>query len=144
MPQRPPPAAQGGCWCRRQGFGGTAVGAGVGAVAVVLPVVAGGGDGSGLHMAVVMFAVTGLHALFGAGGGGGHLPVVPIMAQGRNLICPNAVTTGAGCSVRMLIVASTICRARFSAGGLLGNVLFWTFFCRGSCHGRSSAVHHRC
>ena len=36
-------------------------------------------------MVVVIVAVTGLHALCGAGGGGGHCPVVPIiMVQGRD------------------------------------------------------------
>ena len=57
----------------------------MGAVAVVHPVVAGGGDGSGLHMAGVTVADTGLHALIGAGSGGGHCPVAPIMAQGGDL-----------------------------------------------------------
>ena len=57
--------------------------------------------------------------------GGGHRGLYIVMCVGvdGDGLLPSAVTTVVGCSVRLLIVASIICRARFSAGGLLGNVL---------------------
>ena len=140
------PQLKGAVGVDRLALGGTAVGAGVGAVAVVLPVVAGGGDllrllVAALRAGMLFFTCSGAGGLLNrsplaVGVGRSHIVsvtdmvgvtvVLPVMAQSWKLICPSTVTTVVGCSV--LIVASIICRARCSAGGFFFNVLGWTFF----------------
>ena len=97
----------------------------LGLMPVVEPVVFRLGNFLGLCMRRIVLASACSNTLFFAGGGGGHFPFAPIMCVGVNGdgLLPSAVAVGFSGTLRILIVASILCKARFSAGGLFDSVL---------------------
>ena len=122
------PQLKGAVGVERLALGGTAVGAGVGAVAVVLPVVAGGGDDRAVFdflIAAVAISVTGI-AVFGAGRSHITFNVGSVAGMVVAILC-----SGPGLRVVVVTVAVTGLHAGGGAGGGGGHFPFAPIMCVG-------------